>query len=283
MTPIQGTARTSSALTQVRSNANEAVSAVLSGPPPLVGGMETILARMEIDRRRSGADTAASTVHAGEAKHDTELREAREAEARAEEASKHGGFWGSLAHDFAVVAEVAGVVAAVGSVVATGGASAPAIIALSGVALSASSPLVTKVTGSEKLGAAAMWTGLGLSLAAGGYTLFAGGLSNPTVSKTAATLTSWTIAAQGSATVVSGGATIVQKRYEGDVADEQANALAMTGRAKRTQQEVEDAIEKLKELEASVQRAIMAITQGGDAMDATKSSIVGHLGRSLGA
>lgn len=93
----------------------------------------------------------------------------REAIREAEKAAKNKGLFGELCDKFGVAGQVAVAVVAIASVVSTGGASLIAIAALAGTLLSmGAKPLAEVLGGGETLENVFRYTGMGLSVLAGG-------------------------------------------------------------------------------------------------------------------
>lgn len=250
------------------------------GPPALLD-VTTILARAELQRRSDGAASATADVTANQSDRDQALRAAREAQQRAAEAQDTSSFWGDVAGTLAQVAEVAAATAAVASVVATGGASAPALVALGGTLLSASSPYLAKATGSETVGDVALYGGLAASVGGSGYTVLTGDGGASIASKAARDIGATAQGIEGGARVGQGVATFESKSHAADASLARADAMAARVRAHRAQETVEETIGQLKELDASVRRALSTLIRTADDVRETRQAVIAHVGRSL--
>ena len=152
-----------------------------------------------------------------QARHD--MREALE---RAERARENGDFWGDLGNIVGGdVAAVAGVVAAASLVVATGGAGAPAVVALAAAGLSIGAKAGQELGLDPRIVAGMGAAGAALGLLAGNAAS-AGGIWT-TVAQVAN-------ATQGAAAAAGGGATVVEGQYRSDAMDERATAEQARGR-----------------------------------------------------
>jgi hypothetical protein len=267
--------------------------AALAGPPslpegatiPFCGDLQSMMYQATIANRSAQEKAAEGTVHAADATRDQEMRAAKEAEERAAAAADDSSFWGDVVRVASTVATVAGAAALCASAVMSGGATAPVVIALLGTLLTAGSGEIAKATGSSDVGKACMWGGLAMSVGAGGYQALA---------KEAAKQGELTVAQQvaryalpitrgieGGARVTQGAATMAQKKYEGDVVDARADALAARIAAKEAQTQVDGVVDALQELEASVRRAINTVMATGNELQKTRGELIARIGRSV--
>ncbi|MGZ3454680.1 MAG: hypothetical protein ACXVEF_34040, partial [Polyangiales bacterium] len=127
------------------------------------GDLQSLLQTMQVARRTVQSQAATASATTARSEREQKLEEARDALRAAEEAQRDADEKGGILSTLETVATVAAAVAAVASVVVTGGASTPAIVALAGVALSASSPYVAQATDSEEVGLACALGGALLS------------------------------------------------------------------------------------------------------------------------
>jgi hypothetical protein len=197
------------------------------GPPVLSGASaegDLAAAILQIIVQNSGNRQDAAKADAAEA-HALVERAREEIQAamqRAAEAEEHASFWSDVSSVLGGdVAAIAGVVAAVALAVATGGAGAPAIIAL------VAAGLTVGAKAGEALGADPRLTAA-MGVAGGVLGLFAGNAAGAS--------TAWTTVAQvgsgvqGAASAGSGGATAAEGHFRGVVVDERANARDARGR-----------------------------------------------------
>jgi hypothetical protein len=193
----------------------------VAGTPALALDLESALLALVVQSR--GAQTEASQ---SEIEHQAELVEEarRELEAalrREAEAEENAGLWGALSNLFGGdFAAFAGLVAAVALTVGTGGAGAPALLAIGAATLTAASkiggelgldPTVCKVLG----GAGAV-----LGLASGNFGAGAAATGVATGAQVA----------QAGATAVGGVAHAVEGQYRGDALDAQADVKTAQNR-----------------------------------------------------
>ncbi|MBI2392689.1 MAG: hypothetical protein HYV09_24095 [Deltaproteobacteria bacterium] len=283
----------------------------LHGPPllPQGGDLRTLLAELKVRDREQSTRDAESGVAIQEVVREAAADRARLALEQAKAAQKEGGFWSSLGKTMSTIATVAAVVAAAASVVCSGGASAPAILALAGTLLSAGSPLIAKAAGDDA-GKVALYGGIALSLAGAGASVL-GKTAATQAAKAAATQTAKTAAAHaahaaktaaaqaanptlraiGTATVVAartteGGARITEgfakvreKHYEAAAERSNADAIAHRAEVRRSQAQVEELVESLRELDASVSRAMQTLAKVGEDEHLTRQQIVSNFRR----
>jgi hypothetical protein len=189
---------------------------------PLPADLGTALLSLMIQNRGVQSEASQARIdHANELL-DKARKQIEEALARAEEAQDGAGFWGELSSVFGGdVAAICGVVAAAALVAATGGAGAPAVVALAAAGLSTAS------TAGRELGLPpAVSTILGAAAALAG--LAAGNLG--AASSVWSTVATTARTAQEGATAVSIGATIPAGQYAADALRAEADGKAAEGR-----------------------------------------------------
>lgn len=259
-------------------------------PPPL--GLHGLLHAAQLSSRKTQQTASFAELESAQNARRAHTESARAAQRRAEEAAAKTSSEGSKASFWKNVAIAAAAVGAVASVVATGGASAPLMVALAGVALSASSPYIgqaaAKVSGDQKVGDAfatgAFVTGAALSIAGGGASLFTtAGAGSGTLQVIAAKTAVASNATAGAAKVGEGVYTIREKGAESDYEHARADVLQAKSAARRAQQETEAVIEQLKALEGSVRRALDAVAGVGREIESGRQFLNQKLARSLSA
>jgi hypothetical protein len=265
--------------------------------------------------RGAESKAAISQAEAASDAREARMAEAQAAERKAREAAENAEKKSGLLGVLKTVATVAAVVAVAASV-CTGGLTAPAALALVGVALSVSAPVVAEATGCEKLGMGMAIAGAACSLGSAGISAFS---STATIAansaasgsgaagaaaggaKTAATATNAASAAAegakttstvatavritgGTAQVVSGGATVargcVELSQKADVVDaERAKGSAKMARAAAKQEEqiLDDAIAMLSKIEKSARRAIGSVMKTVDDEDRMRTQVISNL------
>src|SRR4051812_22578025 len=139
--------------------------AILAGPPALPttdatvafgGDLQSMMYEATIATRTAQEKAAEGTVHGADATRDQEMRAAKQAEDRAQEAASSSSFWGDFVKIASTVATVAGAAALCASAVMSGGATAPVVIALLGTLLTTGSGAIAKATGNDDLGKVCM-------------------------------------------------------------------------------------------------------------------------------
>ena len=212
-----------------------------------------------------------------QAERERALTEARDAVRNADKElieADHKGKWVSALR---TVGTIAGIAVGVASVVCTAGASAPAIVALAGIALSASSPYIAKAADSEKLGLALTLAGAAMSLGGGLAAAGSSAAGQWTSAEKAVILTAK--ATNATAEIGAGTATWARGRDEAAALDSRADAQAASSHAQREQVEVDEAISMLKEIEASARRAMKSIMAMGDTRAQTTASVIQNMRR----
>jgi hypothetical protein len=184
------------------------------------------------------------------------------AEKAREEAEKKAG-WGGILSKLQTVAQVAAIVAAGASLVASGGMSAPVVLGLAGTLLSISAKPVGDAVGSEALEKGMFYGGVGLGAAGcavGGLQLAAGctqaassGLQAGHVVAKVATL------AGAGATTASGYASYRVGRHASLELDARADETEHRAKRNFAMRELDAVIEQLKAAEASFKRALTSL------------------------
>jgi hypothetical protein len=169
--------------------------------------------------RQDAAKADAAEAHALVERAREEIQAAMK---RAAEAEEHASFWSDLGSVLGGdIAAIAGVVAAVALAVATGGAGAPAVIALVAAGLTVGAKAGDALGADPRLTAA-------MGVAGGVLGLFAGNAAGASTAWT--TVAQVGSATQGAASAGSGGATVAEGHFRGVVMDERANASEARGR-----------------------------------------------------
>lgn len=171
----------------------------------------------------------------------------RDAMQRAEEAHEHAGFWGKLSQVFSGdLTALFGVIAAVAVTVGTGGAGAPALLALTAAGLTAGAEV------GEKLGLDPKICGI---LGACGAIVGALGGNMSGVSELGQVVAQASNVASAVATGTGDACVIVKGQYEGAALDAQADEKQV--RADRTQvyERIDDAVEVLRKVARDLERA----------------------------
>ena len=171
----------------------------------------------------------------------------RDAMQRAEEAHEHAGFWGKLSEVFGGdLTAVFGVIAAVAVTVGTGGAGAPAILAMTAAGLSVGAEV------GERLGLDPKICAL---LGACGAVVGALGGNVSSLTEVGKVVAQTANVASSAATAASGAFVVVKGQYDGDALDAQADEKQV--RAERTQAyaRIDDAVEVLSKVARDLERA----------------------------
>jgi hypothetical protein len=251
--------------------------------------VQSLLLVSTLESRDAQESALGGRAKASGTQRDEALQQAAEARERAKQAAEEASKCSEFVKIASTVATVAAAAAAVASVVVTAGASAPAVIALAGVLLSASSPLVAKVAGDDA-GKVAMWGGAAMSLGAGAAQIGSAALSTAAATGQAAQSLGDKIAlsvaigaktTEGGARVAQGAGTIVAGRRQADVEDASADGVERRAAAKRSQDQVDEVIERLREVEGAVRRAIHSVIAIEDEVQGTRASCIARVGRSV--
>jgi hypothetical protein len=248
--------------------------------PP--GDLVSLLAAAQLDARDARASQSKSSAQSASAKRDESLEKARDAEKAAAEAEQAAEEASHKSSWLKKVGLAAGVVAAAASVVVSGGSAAPVVLALAGLALSASSETIGHELG-ENWGKVAMWGGLACSVAGScwnvGELLSQGGTI-------AASKSSVEVAARMTGAAADGGAAAYEassKSHEADASDRHADALADRTTAKALQRDVEQMIELLRTAEKSARRGMQAVMNMSKEIEATHTLMSSSIGKAVRA
>jgi hypothetical protein len=171
----------------------------------------------------------------------------RDAMQRAEEAHEHAGFWGKLSEVFGGdLTALFGVIAAVAVTVGTGGAGAPAILAMTAAGLAAGAEVGERLGLDPRICAA---------LGACGAVVGALGGNVSGLSELGQVVAQASNVASAVATGAGGACTIVKGQFDGDALDAQADEKQV--RADRTQAyaRIDDAVEVLRKVARDLERA----------------------------
>jgi hypothetical protein len=143
----------------------------------------TELMRVESMQRHSQAQESAGQIQCQRLATQQALDRVHAAISQAREAAKSKGWWSDVAGVAGTVAKLGAAVAAVASIVVTGGLSAPAVLALAGAVLSLGGrPLLKELGASDNLANAALYAGGACSLVSGGMVLSGVGVATSTTS-----------------------------------------------------------------------------------------------------
>ncbi len=187
----------------------------------------------------------------------------RNAARKAREEAEKKASWGGILSKLQTVAQVAAIVAAGASLVASGGMSAPVVLGLAGTLLSLSAKPVGDAVDSPALEKGMFYAGAGLGLAGcavGGVQLATGcGQVAGTGLQAGHTVAKIATVVGGGATTASGYATYRVGRHAS--LERYARADETEHRAKRNfaMRELDAVIEQLKDAEASFRRALTAL------------------------
>jgi hypothetical protein len=181
-------------------------------------------------------------------------------------------FWNELKQGAEVVGMVVG---AVGSMVATGGTSAPVLVA---VALSTAAMVDSKAHILQKLGvsaSAAGWADLGAGATGAVLTLGASiaPTATTTLTQSARNLNAAAQVVSGSSQVVSGGATVGTSVITKHNADLEADAERAGNNAKRLQGTVDWILDGMKDAQKSSQRVLSTVSQSMQTKQATSMAL----------
>ncbi len=218
--------------------------------------LDGALVALEHDARRNAASIAEHRSASAKADRDQAIADAKKAEEAARSAESRAGFWGKFGGVAKVVATVAAVVGGAAATVFSAGSAAPAAVALCGLALSMSSPYIGKACG-KTAGDVAAWTGVAASLVGGGWSA----LATTGVKQTALAVGTQATArlVEGGARATEGAAVIAEKRAHAESLDHEAESALARAALKRTENELAEVVELLREVEASARRAIATV------------------------
>ncbi|HEX6767503.1 MAG TPA: hypothetical protein VF103_18520 [Polyangiaceae bacterium] len=214
-----------------------------SGPTDVA----TVLLECIVNSRGSQQDSANADIEQAHRLLDRARQEVQNAMERADEAERHGDFWGDVSHVLGGdVASIAGVVAAVSLAVATGGAGTPAVLALVAAGLTAGAKA------GQELGLDARVTAA-LGVLGGVAGLIAGNVTGAGSAWT--TVANVATATQGAASAAGGGASIAEGEYRADAMDDRADAKGAQNRESDAWLRFDLAIDALDRASRDVQRA----------------------------
>ncbi|MBL8714563.1 MAG: hypothetical protein JNL79_01130 [Myxococcales bacterium] len=215
--------------------------------------LEAALVALQHDARKNASSIAEDRSASAKADRDQAIADAKKAEEASKAAESRAGFWSKFGGVAKVVATVAAVVGGAAATVFSAGTAAPAAVALCGLALSMSSPYIGKACG-KTAGDVAAWTGIAASLVGGGWSA----LATTGVKHTALAVGTQATArlVEGGARATEGAATIAEKRAHAESLDHGAESSLARAALKRTENELAEVIELLREVEASARRAI---------------------------
>lgn len=269
-----------------RAGAPKASDAAPSGRPipalPPGGDLMSLLAAAQLEVRDANASAQRAGAERAAGKREDAIEKARDAERQAEQAQRAAAEAAKKASWLKKAAMVAGVVAGVASVVATGGTSAPAILALAGAVLSASSSKIGEWAGAQ-WGAAADRAGLMLGVV--GCAAGLGQLATAGAEQVAAR-SALEAAARASQAGLQGGAAYEQKvsaDHAADAVDRRADALGQRTVAKGAQREEEQIIELLRVAEQAARKGMQAVLAMSQELEGAHRLEAAALGRGVRA
>lgn len=207
------------------------------------------------------------------------LEQAREAVRRAQEEMKEAESKAEWIKGLRTVATVAAVVVAAASVVCTAGLSAPGVIALAGVALSASSSYIGEAAGSEELALALAVAGALMSCGAGMYSALTSSAAANTMNAAQQAVVVGGRVAGGTAEIASGSLTIAKGHDEADAQEARADETVHRAQAQREQAMVDDAIALLNDVETKSRRAVMSVMGIGDSIASARMQVINNVRR----
>ena len=242
------------------------------GARPLLpdADLETTFMMFLGEARKNAANTAESRSNLAKADRDQAADAARKAEDAAKRAETKASFWSEFGSVAKKVAIVAGAIGGAAAVVCSGGTAAPAVIALAGLALSASSPYIGSACGSTA-GKVAMWTGLAASVVGGGWSAFATAGAAGSGLATGVKVTAQLV--EGAAGGTEGVASAKGERESANVLDHRADAMNATTAMKQADTELASVVEMIKEVEASVRRGLTILHAVTHEREAARNSL----------
>jgi len=241
------------------------LAGVLAGADPAIAllglmingrGVQNDVARTDVERQSKLIEELRARIA-------EELR-------KADEAQHHAGFFGKLSQVFSGdIGALLGLVAAAAATLATGGASAVAVVALVGASATATADVGARLGLDPTLCKLLSAAGAVLSLAGGNV----GGASGSW-----ATVGTVTRGFQGAAAVAGAGTQVAAKLYEADAADAQAEAKRGQGLQAQAAARIDTAIELLRKLARELAQAADKVsTIEGDRAEG-RSTIIAGLG-----
>lgn len=222
-----------------------------------------LLFAMQIVARDAQRDLADAGITKKRADVSSAREQMKKAAEKAREEAEKKASWGGILSKLQTVAQVAAIVAAGASLVASGGMSAPVVLGLAGTLLSISAKPVGDAVGSEALEQGMFYAGAGLGLAgcgvgavqlATGCAQVAGtGLQAGHAVAKVATLVG------GAATTASGYATYKVGRHESLETEARADETEQRAKRNAALRELDHFIQQLKDAEASFRRALTSL------------------------
>jgi hypothetical protein len=189
---------------------------------------------------------------------------------RAEEAQQDSGFWGDVASVLGGdVAAICGLIAAAAFVVATGGAGAPAIVALAAAGLTVGADVGERLGLDPKLCVGLSTAGALLGVLGGNVNGAAGVFG--TVAKVANV-------SQGVATAGGGGAHVAEREFHAQALDAQADAKQARGAQADAWLRLEMALEVLRRAAEDIERGKHTVSKIEDSNSAGRSALIARLG-----
>lgn len=252
----------------------------VAGVPPALpdADLATALFQAQVLSRRIQSRTALATAESAQSNREQAISEARAELQRAAEEQKAAESKGKWINALRTVGTVAAVVVAAASVVFSAGMSAPAAVALVGVALSVSSPYVAEWTGSKELGLGLALAGAAMSLGAGIYSAAATAATTTLTTSQQVVIVGGKVAS-ASAEVSAGAATIARGRNEAAALEARSASQMKRAAAEREQVAIDEAVATLAAIEASARRAIVSILAVGSTVSQARGAIIMNTGR----
>jgi hypothetical protein len=200
-----------------------------------------------------------------------QLREQmKQAMKRAEEAQNDAGFWGDLSNVLGGdVASICGVIATAAAVVGTGGAAAPAIVALVAAGMSITADVGGRLGLDPKVCLALSGAGALVGVVGGNFRS-ATGIWN--------TIARVGNVSQGVATAGGSGATIVAGQYQGDALDARADAKHAEGQQGDAWLRMQMALDILQDAARDLERSQRTVSSIESDKSAGHSAIIAHMG-----
>lgn len=244
---------------------------------PEVGDLQSALFAAQAAMKNTRSKSAMMSAEGAQLAREHAIDEARAAVAKALEEQRDAEEKGSWIKTLRTVGTIAAVVVAAASVVCSAGISAPAAVALVGVALSVSSPYIAEATGSQKLGLALALVGAAMSLGAGIYSAAISSATTMTTAQQAAIVAGRVTS--GSAEVASGVVTIEKGEAEARAQEARADATRHRSEVEEQQAVVDDAIALLDDIEKKSRRAIASILAIGQTESVARNTTVTNMRR----
>lgn len=262
--------------------AMEMSSTNLNPTPGVVVGDETLvdaLASTDPAIALLALNTASNHAQTDQARQDVEqqsrlVQELREqvksAMKRAEEAQGDAGFWGDLSNVLGGdVATICGVIASAAAVVATGGAAAPAIVALVAAGMSITADVGGRLGLDPKVCIGLSGAGALVGVLGGNLRSAAGFWS---------TLARVGNVSQGVAAAGGGGAKIVEGQYQGDALDARADAKHAEGQEADAWMRMQLALDILQDAARDLERNQRTVSTLESDKSAGHSAVIAHMG-----